>query len=136
MTRKRPSAKTRRGVGGFKVKGVVQGVARRGEEIALFEHAGDMGGAAHEVVGEADPGGRLMRQAFGGAAGGGDGAAGVAAFGKLLGGGLERGKGRQPLAGRRHAASIGAGMADGLYCCHPGSSPSPCTKPRYTRRMA
>ena len=90
----------RRSVGGFEVKGVLQGGAGRGEEVALFQHAGGMRGAAHEMIGEADPGGRLIRQAFGGAAGGGDGAAGVAAFGKFLGGGLERRNGGQPLTGR------------------------------------
>ena len=87
------------GVYGVEVEGVVQGGAGRGEEIPLFEHAGGVGGAAHEIVGEADPGGRLIRQAFGGATGGGDGAAGVAAFGKFLGGGLERRNGRQLLTG-------------------------------------
>ena len=91
---------TRRSVSGSRVKGVVQGGAGRREKVALFEHAGDMGGAAHEMIGEAHPGGGLIRQAFGSVAGGGDGAAGVAAFGEFLGGGLERRNGRQLLTGR------------------------------------
>ena len=91
---------TGRGVGGVEVKSVLQGGAGRREEVAFFEHAGGMRGAAHEIVREADPSGRVIRQAFGGAAGSGDGAAGVAAFGKFLSGGLERCNGRQPFAGR------------------------------------
>ena len=68
---------------------MLQSVAGRREEVAFFEHAGGVDGTAHEMVGKADPGGRLIRQAFGGAARGGDGAAGVAAFGKFLGRGLK-----------------------------------------------
>ena len=95
-------------VRGVEFKGVFQGVPSRGEKVAFFKHTGGVGGAAHQMVGEADPGRGFLRQAFGGPASRRDGAARVAAFGKFLCRGLERLSGGKPLAGRGYPGTIGA----------------------------